>query len=529
MVVDTRNPLTGPPTSIGSNELAELIWVRAFRLGNLPYLVPVRGNRPRTFRDLDDAVVFWSTQLDAHHVAPGDLVGLCISDPIEFAMVFLSVIASGRWAAPLDPHVLGEGGSVATSATRLGLAMVIADRSAPRGGDMDWLDLHGMVKIESRFADTVREPTPRPSRAGGVLLASSGTTGSPKVMALSVDQLIHAARLIAEHHQLSPSDRGFNPLPMFHINAEVVGLLATLVAGASVVLDDRFHRTRFWCLMDRLAVTWINAVPAIISHLADPGPQEVVPSGIRFIRSASAPLSTATLARFEARVGIPVLETYGMTEAASQIAANPLIGMRKPGSVGLPVGVELRVVADDGLVVPGGKLSRPPRVGTVEIRGPSVITAYAQEGYQDRFDQEGWLQTGDLGYLDEDGYLFLAGRSDDVINRGGEKVFPREIEELILLDPDVAEVVVVGQSHPIFGQVPVGFLVLRDGAAVSPGQTAPAVVERIRLALDSALARTKQPTELHVVPALPKGRTGKVQRQSVGANLLHGTSCLRCR
>jgi acyl-CoA synthetase (AMP-forming)/AMP-acid ligase II len=157
-------------------------------------------------------------------------------------------------------------------------------------------------------------------------LASSGTTGVPKVIPLHQGQLLHTARNVADHHRLTPGDRGFNPLPLFHINAEVVGLLASLVAGSCLVLDDRFHRTRFWALMADRRITWINAVPAIVSRLADPRPDEVIPSRIRFIRSASAPLPVATATRFEANTGIPVVETYGMTEAASQITANPVSG-----------------------------------------------------------------------------------------------------------------------------------------------------------------------------------------------------------
>jgi acyl-CoA synthetase (AMP-forming)/AMP-acid ligase II len=255
-------------------------------------------------------------------------------------------------------------------------------------------------------------------------------------------------------------------------------------------------------------------VPAILSHLADLGADESVPSTIRFARSASAPLSTETRARFEAGVGIPVLETYGMTEACSQIAANPLVGVRKPGSVGQPFGVQLRIAPGDAPDEDG------PRVGEVEIRGPSVITAYADVGYEHRFTGDGWLRTGDLGYLDTDGYLFLVGRVDDVINRSGEKIFPREIEELMLSDPDVAAAAVVGADDPVLGQVPVGYLVLRPGDCGAAGEAAAGVVHRVRLAIDSAVPRTKRPTALHVVESLPVGRTGKLQRRAIRAHPL---------
>ncbi len=304
-------------------------------------------------------------------------------------------------------------------------------------------------------------------------------------------------------------------MPLFHINAEVVGLLATLAAGSCLVLDDRFHRTNFWELMARRKVTWINAVPAVIARL-EPGDDEVIPTGIRFVRSASAPLPVSTMERFEASTGIPVLETYGMTEASSQITANPLEGSRKPGSVGVPVGVELRIVADrrSALFMPspvGGGA-----VGQVEIRGPSVIAAYNDGIHRDRIDGDGWLQTGDVGHLDEDGFLYIDGRMDDVINRGGQKVFPREIEEAILADPDVVEVSVVAEDDPVLGQVPAAYLVLHGVKDSSDHDKARDAVAMIQHTLDSSLVRAKRPRSLHVVPRLPAGPTGKVRR-----HLLH--------
>jgi acyl-CoA synthetase (AMP-forming)/AMP-acid ligase II len=220
--------------------------------------------------------------------------------------------------------------------------------------------------------------------------------------------------------------------------------------------------------------------------------------------------------RFEANTGIPVLETYGMTEAASQIAANPLGGRRKPGSVGQPVGVELRIVP---LEQWDGAESSEERVdgtvGEVEIRGPSVIATYDSAEHRDRIDAQGWLRTGDIGYLDEEGYLFLEGRIDDVINRGGEKMFPREIEEAILKDPAVAAASVVGQRHPELGEVPIAFLVLHGVGGESDRGLARQVVARIRQNLEKDLVRTRRPAEMHVVLQLPVGATGKVQRRAL--------------
>ena len=311
------------------------------------------------------------------------------------------------------------------------------------------------------------------------MLSSSGTTGAPKVVRLGQDKLLHTAASVASHLELGPEDRGFNPLPLFHINAEVVGVLSALVAGSSLVLDDRFHRSGFWDLMGRRSITWINAVPAIVSRLSALEPDETVPSSIRCIRSASAPLPVAVADRFEASTGIPVIETYGMTEAASQITAHPLSVPRRPGSVGLPVGVELRIVRQSDPV--GSPLEAPEfHIGHVEIRGASVVEGYVGGTHQDRFSPDGWLRTGDLGHRDADGFLYLDARTDDVINRGGEKVLPREVEEAIGADAMIASVAVVGRDDPELGQVPVAYVVLRAVAGDDGVDHAPLASRRAR-------------------------------------------------
>ena len=262
-------------------------------------------------------------------------------------------------------------------------------------------------------------------------------------------------------------------------------------------------------------------MPAIVSRLATVRPDETVPDGIRFIRSASAPLPVVAADRFEAGTGIPVIETYGMTEAASQITAHPLSVPRRPGSVGLPVGLELRIIRQ---TEPVGSLLEAPEfhIGHVEIRGLSVIDGYVGDSHQDRFDPEGWLRTGDLGHRDADGFVYLDARTDDVINRGGEKVLPREVEEVIGADPMITSVAVVGRDDPELGQVPVAFVVLRvpetgaDEEALPVALVARETAERIEKALERDLVRAKRPVALCVVEALPAGATGKVKRRLLG-------------
>jgi acyl-CoA synthetase (AMP-forming)/AMP-acid ligase II len=337
------------------------------------------------------------------------------------------------------------------------------------------------------------------------VLSSSGTTGTPKVIPLSTTQVLSTASLIANHHRLGESDRGFNPLPLWHINAEVVGLLATLVAGGSLVLDERFHRTEFWRLIDEYEATWINAVPAIISRLATPNDGETAPRRVRFVRSASAPLAPALFEQFEATWDIPVLQTYGMTEAASQICATPLDGTRKAGSVGVAVGVDVRVVAHGDLVGQGV-------VGDVEIKGPTVITSYDSADYDDRFSGDGWLKTGDLGYLDGDSYLFLVGRDDDVINRGGEKIHPLEVELLLAEVAGVQSIAIVAAPDDVFGQVPIAFVQPEDESSLFSMVELAELVERVRSRSLDVLAKAQRPSLVKVVRALPVHATGKIRR-----------------
>jgi acyl-CoA synthetase (AMP-forming)/AMP-acid ligase II len=517
-----------PTPSRLKGELADLIAERASSRGGHPYLEYARSDSMLSFRDLLHAVEGWAGMLDSAAVRPGSTVGLVIADPIAFSIGFLGTVASGHWAAPLDPYTPAAG--MDASIVRVGADIVFSDQPMPTGLSVKWVDLEDAPAPARGAVVRPADETPSDLPSGGAVLASSGTTGAPKVVPLHQSRLLHTARSVRDHHRITSSDRGFNSLPLFHINAEVVGLMATLVAGSSLVLDDRFHRTRFWSVMAERRITWINAVPAIISRLADPGDDEVIPSEIRFIRSASAPLPVATSTRFEANTGIPVVETYGMTEAASQITANPVDGPRKPGSVGLPVGVEVRVLVGDAATdealpqqVPGGN------VGHVEIRGPSVITAYAGRHHADRIDGDGWLRTGDLGHFDEDGYLYLDSRTDDVINRGGEKVFPREIEEMILVDADVTGVAVVGASDPELGQVPVAYLVLQGVHDSDDCARAAEVAARVRDHLSAALVRSKRPVWMCVLSALPAGATGKVQRRALRDDDLPVIYRLDCR
>jgi oxalate---CoA ligase len=446
----------------------------------------------------------WCQQLDAAGVPPGARVLVDIEDPLAFCAVHLSVIAAGRCSAPVDPTAPPAEADRTRRALRPWL--VVSDRPSVSG-----MCVHTATGLptEPATSGSVAEPPGR--LMGSVALLTSGSTGAPKTVVLTERQLLHAARCVVSHHQLSAADCGFNPLPLFHINAEVVALLATVVAGGTLVLDRRFHRTGFWQLLEERGITWVNAVPAILSILALDNVPTVAPE-LRFIRSASAPLPATARAQVASRTGVAVVESYGMTEAASQITVTPLGGGHPPGSVGRPAGVELEVVGPDG------RRCARNVMGRVRIRGESVISAYADGVAAERFDAEGWLDTGDLGRLDDQGYLYLAGRRDDVVNCGGELVHPGEVEEVLLGEAVVAEAAVAGCPHQVLGAVPVAWI---QPVHVLDAEQADQLVGQLRIRCEQQLSRVKRPVEYRIVAGLPRTATGKVLRRQLREDAAH--------
>ena len=477
--------------------ITEWIDQAAASRGDASYLEDAAGPGALTFAGLRQVTAGWARCLDRAGLAPGAAVALRLADPLGYATALVAIVGAGRVVVPLDPAAPGS-----ELARMLAVARPQAIVCDPHGGPAAEDVPPGLTVLDPAAAlagTPVLGGNPAaPAGSGGIFLCTSGTTGTPKGILLRDDQIAHVAAAVARHHRLSPADRGYCCLPLFHINAEVVGLLATLAARACLVLDGKFSRRGFWPLIEENQITWINAVPAIITVLAmDPGGAERPGGRVRFIRSASAPLAPSALQRFEQAFGIPVVETYGMTEAASMITANPLDGPRKPGSVGLPAGAEVRVVPVSGA----------DEAGRVQIRGRGVITQYAAGGPAGAIDPDGWLDTGDLGRFDEDGYLFLAGRTDDVINRGGEKIYPRQIEDFLLACDGVASAAVVAARDDVLGERPVAYV-------VPAGSWSPDKLEyALREACEAGLPRARRPSAFLVVDQMPLGPTGKIARR----------------
>jgi acyl-CoA synthetase (AMP-forming)/AMP-acid ligase II len=486
--------------------LAALIERRATNDPSAVYLEDARSDRMITYAGLARAVSAWHDLFRSMHLAEAAPVIIAVKDPLGFAVAYLAVIASGRRSIPINPEL--SDGEPSRSSALIGGSPLVVVSSQDRGRGLDLpiavIDEQTFEPEGTRSSEsgvTALGPVDSASHAGAAVLFTSGSTGTPKGVELSERQLLLVATAVSRNNRLTSDDRGFNSLPLFHINAEVVGLLSTLVAGATLVLDASFHRTGFWELIAERRITWLNAVPAILAVLTRAG-DRLPETGLRFIRSASAPLPDAVRS---ALGDIPLVLSWGMTEGASQITATPIGDVTHAGSVGRPLGSEVVVRDPSGATLPTGA------VGALWIRGAGIVRRYLFDRNAERFDPEGWLNTGDLGHMDDDGFVYLVGRSDDVINRGGEKVYPAEVEEVLLGDPRVLEAVVVAREHDVLGFVPVAYVI----PALGPGAVDGGLVDDLNARCIAELPRFKRPLDISVVSDLPRAPTGKVQRSKV--------------
>ncbi len=459
-----------------------------------------------TYREVRARVEALSAIFAEHDLSAGDRLIVILPNRLLFPLVYLAALAQGLVVVPVGPEVSGrELSRLIDLALPQAILIDASLKHTLRPSLSHDRQLATISPLDSEEALLFRVGEHQGAFSGAAeVLFTSGTTGAPKAVALTEQQLLFTARQVVQAHSLTSEDVCYLPLPLYHINAQVVGVLATLASGGQLVIASGFSASGFWPAIGRFAVTWVNAVPPILAILAK-GPQPAAaPACLRFVRSASAPLPVSVLRAFEEAFSVPVIETYGLTEAASQVAANPLLdGARKPGSVGIGRGVMIRILGERGEALPTGA------VGEVAVSGPGVIHGYAHG--ENRSFLGDWFLTGDLGRLDEDGYLFLTGRKSELINRGGQKVSPREVEEVLLDHPLVQDVAVAGTPDPILGEQVTAWLVLVSGT--DPAEAAVALRDHA----ERHLSPFKRPESYRFVQALPKGSTGKVQRHLLSA------------
>ena len=464
-----------------------------------------------TYGSLREQVTSVAEALSAFGIRRGDRVGMALPNGLPTIVAFLAASEAGT-AAPLNPAYREEEFRFYledTSAKVLLLPPTGADdaRKAAAACNVPVL----AVDLDADGRVTVAGVGRTPYDAPGVddvalILHTSGSTGRPKRVPLSHANLSISSHNVAGTYDLSSSDVSLCVMPLFHVHGLVASTLATLATGGTVVVPSKFSPLSFWRIARDTGATWYSAVPTIHQLLlarAEKGSRPPGAEKLRFIRSCSAALAPPVMHGLEEAFGAPVLEAYGMTEAAHQMASNPLPPRdRKPGSVGPGTNVGISIRDASGNALPAGER------GEVCISGPNVVKGYENnpEANATAFFGE-WFRTGDQGMLDEQGYLSLTGRLKEMINRGGEKISPLEIDEVLLTHPAIAEAVSFGQSHPTWGEEVAAAVKLKEGASAREADLLAFCRER--------LADFKRPKQIFITDAIPKTATGKIQRRIV--------------
>jgi len=490
--------------------LREVIDRHAEAQPDAPFLFAPEPDTTLTYAGLRGTARALGAELAAQDIRPGEVVSYMLPNGVAAASVFLGAMYGGYVVSPvslLAQDALIEH-TLAHSATRIVYA---APEFVPRLRAIA-ARIGGRAIIRPASPDSLERPGTGEAPLGALdagspamLMYTSGTTGTPKGALLSHGNLIHAGCSVVAAHALAPSDRVLSSLPLYHVNGQCIATVSPLVSGGSIVMPHRFSVSQWWPLVERYRPTWLNVVPTIIAYLINGGDltpaQAAACRGIRFARSASAPLPPEHHRAFEARFGISVLEAMGLTECASVAFANPLDPCaRKLGSPGRPLGMEARVVGPDGAVLGIGER------GEIELRGDNVMLGYHKdaEATARTLRTGAWLATGDLGHRDADGFYFITGRLKELIIKGGENIAPREIDEALLKHPAVLEAAAVGIPDREYGQEILACVVLRPGVACSEAE--------LRAHCMAELGRYKAPKLFRFVAELPKGPSGKVQR-----------------
>jgi acyl-CoA synthetase (AMP-forming)/AMP-acid ligase II len=460
--------------------------------------------------------------LRAAGIGRADRVAIVLPNGPEMATAFLAV-ASACVSAPLNPGYKAEEFEFYLSDLGAKALIVEAGSESPavevaRKLGVSIFTLHPLPQQGAgRFALDAGKAAAGPADMmesgpddGALVLHTSGTTSRPKIVPLSQRNVCASARNISKTLALSPSDRGLNIMPLFHIHGLIAAVLAPLSAGGSVFCTPGFNALKFFAWMEESRPTWYTAVPTMhqaILTRARHNAAIIAANRLRFIRSSSSSLPPQVIAELEATFETPVVEAYGMTEAAHQMACNPLPPLvRKPGTVGLAAGPEIAIMNEDGDLLSAGM------TGEIVIRGENVTAGYESnpKANAEAF-VNGWFRTGDQGVQDEEGYVSITGRLKEIISRGGEKISPREVDEVLMDHPSVQQVVAFGIPHDKLGEEVGAVVVLRDGMKATERELRDFVASRV--------ADFKVPRKILFMDEIPKGATGKLQRIGLAQKL----------
>ena len=478
-------------------------------------VLPEAGIRV-SYQQLRDQVSEMADALASLGISRGDRVATYLPNGLPAIVSFLAASVAGT-AAPLNPGYREDEVAFYLEDTSAKVLLCPADATAAlkaaetRGVPVYALEMDATGYVRIAGAPSGKTASAPSAEDVALILHTSGSTGRPKRVPILHGNMAASTHNIKEHYSLTPQDVSLCVMPLFHVHGLVASTLSTLLSGGTVVVPNKFSPLSFWRTVRDTGATWYSAVPTIhnllLARAGDNRPAGA--EGLRFIRSCSASLPPEMMERMERVFGVPVLEAYGMTEASHQMASNPQPpSARKAGSVGPGTGVKIGIMDEAGNLLPQGER------GEVVIQGPNVVPGYENnpEANEKSF-VNGWFRTGDQGFLDEDGYLTLTGRLKEMINRGGEKIGPREIDEVLLSHPDVAEAVAFGVPHPGWGEEVAAAIVLKEGTDAAAGEAS------VMAFCKERLADFKCPKKIYVTSAIPRTATGKIQRGAVAKAL----------
>ncbi len=491
--------------------LREYVDFQAAQRPDAVYLIAAESGLTMSFADLQQACRRLAHYLSRLGIRPGEKVALFMHNGFQTCRLFIGAMYGGFCVTPINLLAQSSQLEYVLEHSDVRIVFVAPDQLERLNAALVNIARHIMiVECDVDSQEFIAGPQGAEDlplvgeEEDALMMYTSGTTGKPKGVVLSNRSVISGGQFVSAAHELGFDDRVLASLPLYHINAQIVTAVSQLIHGGSLVLSHRFSVTQFWELVAQYRCTWINVVPTIISYLLNaPGPVErgLDISAVRFCRCASAPLAPSQHRAFEKKFKIGVIETLGLTETAAPCFTNPLDpAKRKIGSPGQAFGNQAKIVNQEGVTL------APLETGEIMVRGPNVMKGYYKDPQETARSRTaaGWLHTGDLGHLDEDGFVFVTGRIKELIIKGGENIAPREIDEALLKHPAILEAAAVGMPDAHYGQEIMACVVLKPGQQCSEAE--------LRKFCLPVLGKFKTPKIIRFLSELPKGPSGKIQR-----------------
>jgi long-chain acyl-CoA synthetase len=507
------------------SNVRELLEQRVAERPNAIFLFSETDDRQWSYAEFDCAVNRVANMLKTHGIGKSDVVSLLMPNSAEYVIAYFACWKIGAIAGPVNSLLKREEIEwvVGNSEAKLMLAGSEFQESEPsprlrKGRSLELL-LFDNVTISDEFSDFL-DPVELSADDEAIIIYTSGTTGKPKGCLLTHGNLIANARQIAEWMGFGENDRLLTVMPLFHMNAVSVTTMTALYAGGSTIVSPKFSASRFWDLIEKYRITSFGSVATMLSMLLSheqsaisnkpENPKSKIQNpkfeSLRFAMCGSAPVPAEVLKKFEETFGVLVIEGYGLSESTCRSTFNPPNEHRRPGSCGKPIGNEMRVVDENDNEVSDGEL------GEIVLRGPNILKGYFKnpEATAKAF-ANGWFHTGDIGCRDADGFFYIADRKSDMIIRGGENIYPREIDDVLYTHPAVAHAAVIGVPDDLYGEEVAAFVALKAGAATSSEE----LIDFCR----QHLADYKCPKTVHFVDDIPKGPTGKLLKRELAKQI----------